>query len=96
MLNLQEFKQHVPQHHYRLLNKLNFALFVQDWSAEEELMLIEGLERKGFGNWEDIADMLGRSIEQVEQHYNEFYLERKDLPVLSARDPQTLDLVGNW
>lgn len=46
-------------HSYSIINKLNFPVFVDNWTAEEELLLLEGLEKKGFGNWQDIAEMLG-------------------------------------
>jgi len=38
---------------------LNFPLYQEDWTAEEELLLFEGLERFGFGNWHDIAEHIG-------------------------------------
>jgi len=49
---------------------------VEDWSAEEELLLMEGLERKGFGNWQDIAEMIGpeKTKEEIEKHYDDVYL----------------------
>ena len=61
----EEFSNHKNNMDYHVINKLNFPLFVnvsliphhlQDWTAEEELYLFEGLERFGFGNWSDIAD----------------------------------------
>jgi transcriptional adapter 2-alpha len=75
-LGLVVFDQHVPEHRYQLVNKLNFPLFVEDWTAEEELLLMEGLERKGFGNWQDIAEMIGneKTREEIERHYDEVYL----------------------
>ena len=30
---------------YRVINKLDFPLFEQEWSADEELLLFEGLEK---------------------------------------------------
>ena len=38
--NLDEFPQQ-----YRVINKLDFPLFEQEWSADEELLLFEGLEK---------------------------------------------------
>ncbi len=75
-LNLCEFNNHTPKHSYRLINKLNFPLFVEDYTAEEELLLLEGLEKKGFGNWADIAEAIGsdKSKEELEKHYDEIYL----------------------
>ena len=63
-------------HSYHVINKLNFHLFLEDWTAEEELLLFEGLERFGFGNWHDIAEHIGtdKTKEDVESHYESFYL----------------------
>ena len=40
----------------------------KEWTAEEELLLVEGLERFGFGNWLDISEHLGgeKTKEEVE------------------------------
>lgn len=46
-----EPKDHKSTDPYHVINKLNFPMFSNDWSAEEELLLFEGLERYGFGNW---------------------------------------------
>ena len=59
-----------------MINKLNFPLFVEDYTAQEQLLLLEGLEKKGFGNWADIAEMMGsdKTKEDLEKHYDEIYL----------------------
>jgi len=66
-----------------VINKLNFPLFVEDWTAEEELLLFEALERFGFSSWHDIAEHIGtdKTKEDVEKHYEEFYLasDKKNL-----------------
>ena len=81
-----EFGNHKCNHDYYVINKLNFPLFVNDWTAEEELHLFEGLERYGFGIWQVIAVHIGtdKTREDVEKHYEEFYLspDNKDfIPV---------------
>lgn len=38
--NLEEYPET-----YQVINKLNFPLYEQEWSAEEELLMFEGLER---------------------------------------------------
>lgn len=54
-------------------------MFVEDWTAEDELLLLEGLEKKGFGNWQDIAEMLGgeKIQEEIAQHYDDIILSGK-------------------
>ncbi|CAD8064801.1 unnamed protein product [Paramecium sonneborni] len=96
-LNLQEFAQHNIGHPYAIINKLNFPTFVEDWTAEEELLLLEGLEKKGFGNWQDIAEMLGseKSQEEIAQHYDNIILSGKfrNMTLLSKRNQDTLELI---
>lgn len=71
-----EFNNHKKNHDYHIINKLNFPLFYENWNAEEELLLLEGLEKFGFGNWNSIAEAIGtdKTKEDVEQHYEEMYL----------------------
>lgn len=38
--NIEEFPAQ-----YRVINKLDFPLFEQEWTADEELLLFEGLEK---------------------------------------------------
>ncbi|CAK68971.1 unnamed protein product (macronuclear) [Paramecium tetraurelia] len=96
-LNLHEFAQHTIGHSYSIINKLNFPIFVDDWTAEEELLLLEGLEKKGFGNWQDIAEMLGneKSQEEIAQHYDDIILSEKfrNMTLLSKRNQDTLELI---
>lgn len=72
-----EFEGHKSNHDYYVINKLNFPMFTEDWTAEEELLLYEALERFGFGNWEQIAEQIAtdKTAEDVEKHYEEIYLQ---------------------
>jgi len=45
-----EFGHHIKNHKYSIINKLDFPLFAGNWGAKEELLLVDGLERFGFGN----------------------------------------------
>jgi transcriptional adapter 2-alpha len=53
------------------MNKLNFPLFSHDWTAEEELLFFEGLEKFGYGNWADIVEHMAtdKTKEDMELHY---------------------------
>ncbi len=56
-----------------------YPIFCDDWGADEELLLIDGCQIYGVGNWADIADHIGnRSKEEVEKHYVQVFLEGKD------------------
>lgn len=72
-----EFNSHKIDEDYHVINKLNYPLLADDWSCEEELLLFEGLERYGFGNWHDIAEHIGtdKTKEDVEKHYEECHLD---------------------
>lgn len=48
----------MPEYYY-VINKLDFPLFDVEWTADEELLLFEGLEKHGFGNWSEIAEFMG-------------------------------------
>lgn len=51
-----ENELHKKSHDYFILDNLAFPLFTTDWTAKEELLLIQGIMKCGMGNWVDIAD----------------------------------------
>lgn len=56
-----------------------YPIFSADWGADEELLLIDGAQIYGLGNWADIADHIGnRTKEDVEAHYVSVYIEGRD------------------
>ena len=67
---------------------MSVPLFTPDWTAEEELLLLEGVEMFGLGNWTDIADhVCTKNKEECEAHYFVVYIEhdQKPLPVSSQK-----------
>ena len=42
--------QHEREHKYQLIDGGIFPLFQIDWTAEEKLLLLVGVEDHGFGN----------------------------------------------
>lgn len=73
---------HKPWHDYLIVEQHAYPIFDPDWGADEELLLIEGAESQGLGNWQDIADHIGgRSKEEVEAHYKKIYLESPSYPL---------------
>ncbi|GMM47921.1 chromatin-binding transcription regulator [Pichia kluyveri] len=74
--------KHKPFHNYRVIEQHQYPIFDEDWGADEELLLIEGCQNLGLGNWQDIADFIeGRSKEEVENHYNNYYLNSPYYPL---------------
>jgi len=62
---------------------LDVPIFSKDWTASEELLLLEGIEKCGAGNWKTIAEYISstivpkgaeRTAKQVEEHYWELYM----------------------
>jgi len=51
---------HDRTHGYRVCDSINYPLFMSDWSIGEELLLIEGIQLYGLGNWGEISDHIGR------------------------------------
>lgn len=69
-----------------------YPIFDEDWGADEELLLIEGMKTFGVGNWQDIADHIGgRSKEEVEEHYKKVYLESETYPVPNLKRKFNID-----
>ena len=50
------------------------------WGADEETLLLEGVEHFGLGNWPQIASHVGRSAEDCREHYFLVYIETKCFP----------------
>lgn len=74
--------KHKPWHAYRVVEQHQYPIFDKDWGADEELLLIEGCQTLGLGNWQDIADFIeGRSKEDVGGHYEKYYLHSKFYPL---------------
>nr|CCA23969.1 transcriptional adapter 2alpha putative [Albugo laibachii Nc14] len=50
-----------------------------NWTAEEDLLLLDGIKLFGMGNWKDIADYIGtKSEKKCEAHYLNAYLSQED------------------
>lgn len=63
-----------------VLDNLNFQLFHKDWTAKEELLLLQGIMKCGMGNWIDISEQYVKSktSDQCESHYFTFYYKNKE------------------
>ena len=71
--------KHKAWHDYRVVEQHSYPIFCDDWGADEELLLIDGCQTYGLGNWADIADHIGnRSKEEVQEHYIKVYVEGRD------------------
>ncbi|CAO3615089.1 unnamed protein product [Cunninghamella blakesleeana] len=81
-INGSEPVKHKTWHEYRVVKPHTFPIFSEDWDADEELLLIQGAEKNGIGNWQAIADYVGtRSKQECEQHYLEVYVTSPQWPL---------------
>ncbi|XP_029194990.2 transcriptional adapter 2-beta-like [Acropora muricata] len=70
-----EMGKHKRGHDYQLMDGGTFPLFSLDWSAEEEVLLLDAIEQHGFGNWDDIADHIGtKTGKETSEHYGDYYI----------------------
>ncbi|OAJ42663.1 hypothetical protein BDEG_26089 [Batrachochytrium dendrobatidis JEL423] len=76
-----ELKDHKSDHDYRVLEMLDFPIFESSWGADEELLLVEGLELHGVGNWEQISDHIGTKNKiECADHYDRVYVQSDVFP----------------
>ncbi|KAF9583553.1 Transcriptional adapter ada2, partial [Lunasporangiospora selenospora] len=60
----------------------SFPIFTTEWGADEELLLIEGADTFGMGNWQDVADHVGtKTRDECEVHYLQVYVNSENWPV---------------
>ncbi|XP_052183873.1 transcriptional adapter ADA2b-like [Diospyros lotus] len=77
-----EVTLHKSNHPYRVMDSLSFPLICPEWNADEEILLLEGIEMYGMGNWAEIAEHVGtKSKEQCIQHYKTAYLNSPYFPL---------------
>lgn len=73
---------HKPWHDYQIIEQNTYPIFDRAWGADEELLLIQGCETFGLGNWQDIADHIGNRLkDEVAAHYNAVYLASPEYPL---------------
>ncbi|KAF8414247.1 hypothetical protein HHK36_002247 [Tetracentron sinense] len=77
-----EVTPHKSNHPYRVMDNLSFPLFCPDWNADEEMLLLEGIEMYGLGNWAEVAEHVGtKSKLQCVDHYTNTYMNSPCFPL---------------
>ncbi|XP_052207012.1 transcriptional adapter ADA2-like isoform X5 [Diospyros lotus] len=77
-----EVTPHKSNHPYRVMDNLSFPLICPDWNADEEILLLEGIEMYGLGNWAEVAEHVGtKSKAQCTDHYNAIYMNSPCFPL---------------
>ncbi|KAJ3450396.1 transcriptional adapter 2-alpha [Anaeramoeba flamelloides] len=77
-----EFGTHLRSHGYSVYLCNAKPIYQKGWSVEEEMLLLEGISVKGFGNWLGISEYIGtKTKEEVETHYLDAYLYSDKSPL---------------
>ncbi|XP_031393500.1 transcriptional adapter ADA2b [Punica granatum] len=77
-----EVTPHRSNHAYRVMDNLSFPLICPDWNADDEILLLEGIEMYGLGNWMEVAEHVGtKNKEQCIDHYTEVYMNSPFFPL---------------
>ncbi|RDX78766.1 Transcriptional adapter ADA2b, partial [Mucuna pruriens] len=77
-----EVTPHKSHHPYRVMDNLSFPLISPDWNADDEILLLEGIEMHGLGKWAEVAEHVGTKTEEsCIKHYKSVYLNSPFFPV---------------
>ncbi|GFP84885.1 transcriptional adapter ada2, partial [Phtheirospermum japonicum] len=77
-----EVHPHKSNHPYRVMDNLAFPLICPDWNADEEMLLLEGLEMYGLGNWNEVAEHVGTKTKlQCIDHYDKIFMNSRCFPL---------------
>jgi transcriptional adapter 2-alpha len=81
-------------HSFQVIEQHSIPIYVDDWGADEELLLLEGAETYGLGSWADIADHIGgyRTKDEVREHYIETYINSSKFPLPERASPKDTTL----
>ncbi|XP_077222100.1 transcriptional adapter ADA2-like [Tasmannia lanceolata] len=77
-----EVTPHKSNHPYRVMDNLSFPLIDPDWNADEEMLLLEGIEMYGLENWTEVAEHVGtKNKAQCIDHYTTAYTNSPCYPL---------------
>lgn len=78
----KEYDCHTYDHEFIIVEPESDPILCADWGGDEEILLLSLVKRLGFGNWEDISDLMEyRSPIECEQHYFDVYMNSKNVPL---------------
>ncbi|XP_021902304.1 transcriptional adapter ADA2b-like, partial [Carica papaya] len=77
-----EVTPHKCNHPYKIMDDLSFPLLCPDWSADDEMLLLEGIDMYGLNDWAEVAEHVGtKSKESCSEHYTSVYLNSPYFPL---------------
>ncbi|XP_014667011.1 PREDICTED: transcriptional adapter 2-alpha-like isoform X1 [Priapulus caudatus] len=81
---------HRSNHPYEIIRH-QFSILSKDWTANEEMLLLDAIRDRGLGNWSDVAkQVMTKNKQQCESHYMKSYVV-KPLPSLPRFPEQPSD-----
>ncbi|KAI4500369.1 hypothetical protein M0802_004331 [Mischocyttarus mexicanus] len=81
--NGREIGDHKNDHDYAITKNEFELINGSDWTAKQELELLNVVQECGFGNWIDVSKRIeGKSMEECKAHYLEHYIDNQSLPGL--------------
>ncbi|KAG8186592.1 hypothetical protein JTE90_019914 [Oedothorax gibbosus] len=87
----KDYENHKNNHSYTVV-KNNFSLFDPDWTASEELKLLNAIVDRGLGNWSEISRDVGTKTKvECEEHYFKHYIYQPTLLLPEIVSPQMED-----
>ena len=65
-------------------SSLAYPLIDENWMSLDELLLLDGFEKWGFGNWAEVKDYMGHNganfnKNYLRSHYDEHYLNEESI-----------------
>ena len=73
---------HFHTHPYIIIEPMNQTIYREGWTAEEELLLLHGIQVCGFGNWHEIENIVKtKNAIECETHYFGTYLQSPIAPL---------------
>ena len=72
---------HSASHKYSVIENASIYPLSKEWTADEELRLLEGVNKFGYGNWVDVAEHVGggKTRDRAKRHYEKFFLLNAEL-----------------
>ncbi|KAJ3445866.1 transcriptional adapter 2-alpha [Anaeramoeba flamelloides] len=77
----KQLYSHKSNHSYQIFVSAKEPIYQRKWIYDEEIKLLEGLERSGLGNWEDVSKVVEtKTKEECQQHFEQVYLKSRTFP----------------
>ena len=77
----KQLPPHKNKHSYYVVEYIKKSIFGDEaWSGHEDILLLDGIEKYGLGNWNKIAQHIGnnKSAKETELHYLRTYCAHTD------------------